>query len=152
MKLKEGMFAVKLYELEQQYGRMQSRMQICQQDDHKKIRQELQKAADEYKENELLLKSNVESSRSQAVAALAKAQLEYFRRVKNILEEELPEYLRSENGTPEGKNAEAAGLYAEYAIDFAVQSMKYALMAALKAIDAQMNAEDKDQAEEGKSA
>ena len=152
MKLKEGMFAVKLYELEQQYGRMQSRLQICQQDDHKKIRQELQKAADEYKENELLLKSNVETSRSQAVAALAKAQLEYFRRVKNLLEEELPEYLRSENGTPEGKNAEAAGLYAEYAIDFAVQSMKYALMAALKAIDAQMNAEDKDQAEEGKSA
>ena len=38
MKLKEGMFAVKLYELEQQYGRMQSRLQICQQDDHKKIR------------------------------------------------------------------------------------------------------------------
>ena len=135
MKLKEGMFAVKLYELEQQYGRMQSRLQICQQDDHKKIRQELQKAADEYKENELLLKSNVESSRSLAVAALAEAQLKYSQRVKNILEEEMPEYLYSETGTKEGKMAEAAGLYAEYAIDFAVQSMKYALMAALKAID-----------------
>ena len=66
MKLNEGMFAAKLYELEQQYGRMQSRLRLCQQEDHKKIRQELQRASDEYRENELLLKSNVESSRSPA--------------------------------------------------------------------------------------
>ena len=75
MKLNEGMFAAKLYELEQQYGRMQSRLRLCQQEDHKKIRQELQRASDEYRENELLLKSNVESSRSPAVTALADAQL-----------------------------------------------------------------------------
>ena len=39
MKLNEGMFAIKLYELEQQYGRMQSRLRLCQQEDHPKIRQ-----------------------------------------------------------------------------------------------------------------
>ena len=117
MKIKEGMFAVKLYELEQQYGRMQSRLHLCQQDDHQKIRRELQRATEEYQEDELLLKKNVENSRSPAVAALAEAQLEYSRRVKEIYDR-------------------------EYAIDFAVQSMRYALMTTLKAIDTQMDTEE----------
>ena len=94
MKIKEGMFAVKLYELEQQYGRMQSRLHLCQQDDHQKIRRELQRATEEYQEDELLLKKNVENSRSPAVAALAEAQLEYSRRVKEIYDRELPEYFQ----------------------------------------------------------
>ena len=142
MKLNEGMFAIKLYELEQQYGRMQSRLRLCQQEDHPKIRQELQKATDEYKENELLLQKNVEGSRSHAVAALAGAQLEYYKTVRNILEQELPKSLCSEANTTSEDKAEAAALYGEYAIDFAVQSTRYALIAALQAIDLQMSADE----------
>ena len=146
MKINEGMFAVKLYELERQYGRMQSRLRLCQQDDHQKIRQELQRVMEEYQEDELLLLNNVENSRSPAVAALAGAQLDYSRRAEQILEQELPEYLRDEDGSApeEGAKhqAEAAALYAEYAIDFAVQSMRYALMTALKAMDMQMDSEE----------
>ena len=33
-------------------------------------------------------------------------------------------------------------MYAEYAIDFAVQSMKYAVLAALMAVDQQMETEE----------
>ena len=146
MKINEGMFAVKLYELERQYGRMQSRLRLCQQDDHQKIRQELQRVMEEYQEDELLLLNNVENSRSPAVAALAGAQLDYSRRAEEILEQELPEYLQDEDGSApeEGAKhqAEAAALYAEYAIDFAVQSMRYALMTALKARDMQMDSEE----------
>lgn len=146
MKLSEGMFAVKLYELEREYGRMQSRLRLCQQDGHQKIRQELQRITEEYQEDELLLLNNVENSRSPAVAALADAQLDYSRRAEKILEQELPEYLRDEDGSApeEGAEhqAEAAALYAEYAIDFAVQSMRYALMTALKAMDMQMDSEE----------
>ena len=146
MKINEGMFAVKLYELERQYGRMQSRLRLCQQDDHQKIRQELQRVMEEYQEDELLLLNNVENSRSPAVAALAGAQLDYSHRAEEILEQELPEYLRDEDGSApeEGAKhqAEAAALYAEYAIDFAVQSMRYALMTALKAMDMQMDSEE----------
>ncbi|HIS68313.1 MAG TPA: hypothetical protein IAA58_02970 [Candidatus Gallacutalibacter stercoravium] len=142
MKINEGIFAIKLYELEQQYGRMQSRLHLCQTEDHSKIRQELQKSTDEYKENEILLKNNVEGSRSPAVAALAGAQLEYFQTVRRILEQELPDYLHSETSTSPEDRTEAAALYAEYAIDFAVQSARYALIAALKAIDQQMNSEE----------
>ena len=146
MKINEGMFAVKLYELERQYGRMQSRLRLCQQYDHQKIRQELQRVTEEYQEDELLLLNNVENSRSPAVAALADAQLDYSRRAEKILEQELPEYLQDEDGSApeEGAEhqAEAAALYAEYAIDFAVQSMRYALMTALKAMDMQMDSEE----------
>lgn len=146
MKLSEGMFAVKLYELEREYGRMQSRLRLCQQDNHQKIRQELQRVTEEYQEDELLLLNNVENSRSPAVAALADAQLDYSRRAEKILEQELPEYLQDEDGSApeEGAEhqAEAAALYAEYAIDFAVQSMRYALMTALKAMDMQMDSEE----------
>ncbi|MBS5725355.1 MAG: hypothetical protein KHW59_06200 [Clostridiales bacterium] len=142
MKINEGMFAIKLYEMEQQYGRIQSRLRLCQQEDHPKIRQELQKAIDEYKETEFLLQKNIEGCRSQAVAALARAQLEYYRTVRTISERELPDYLHSEAGTLSEDKAEAAALYGEYAIDFAIQSARYALIAALKAMDLQMNAEE----------
>lgn len=142
MKLNEGMFAIKLYELERQYGTLQSRLRLCQQENHDKIRQELQKAIDEYKENELLLQSNVESSRSQAVAALAGAQLEYFRTARKMLESTLPNYMHCESSSSMEDQTEATALYAEYAIDYAVQSMRYALIAALKSIDLQMSAEE----------
>ena len=39
--------------------------------------------------------------------------------------------------------AEAASLYAEYAMDFATQAMQYALIVALTAMDLQRNAEKK---------
>ena len=148
MKLNEGMFAIKLYELEQQYGRMQARLRICQQEDHARIRQELLRAEDECRENELLLQKNVESSRSPAVAALSDAQLSYFQKAKELLEIELPEYLSSEAGTPAESRTEAAALYTEYAIDFAVQSMRYALVAALKTINLQMSAEENNEQKE----
>ncbi len=142
MKESNGMFSIKLQELDQQYQRLQSRLRLCQQNSHTKIQEELEKAVNEYRENEALLQKNVEGCRSQAVAALAEAQLQYFQTSEMILEQKLPDYLHSETGTTLENKVEAAALYAEYAIDFAVRSMRYALIAALKAIDAQMNAEE----------
>ena len=84
----------------------------------------------------------MEGSRSPAVAALANAQLEYVRTVRKILEQELPDYLRSEASNASENKAEAAALYGEYAIDFAVQSTRYALIAVLKAMDLQMSVEE----------
>ena len=46
------------------------------------------------------------------------------------------------DGTTVEKEAEAKTLYAEYSIDFAVQAMNHALLAALTAIDAQMKCEE----------
>ena len=54
--------------------------------------------------------------------------------------------LHSEVNSVREDEAEAAALYAEYALDFATQAMKYALLASLTAIDLQMGAEEQEEA------
>lgn len=139
MELGQGIFAVKLYELEREYGQMCSRLQICQHQPHDRIVREKQSLEEEWKEADLLLQKNVETAHLASAAELAEAQLDYRRRVEQSLgraEEEQP--------GPE-ERAEAAALYAEYAIDFATQSMRHALLAAMEAIDLQMTCEERRQ-------
>ena len=142
MKLSQEIFAIKLYEMEQEYGRLQSRLRSCEQEDHKKIREELEKAKDDYKEHALALQRSAEGSRSLAVAELAQAQLEFSRKMQNLLKGRLEKHFRSEESNTAEDRAEAATLYAEYAIDLAAQTMRYALVASLAAIDLQMNFEE----------
>ncbi len=138
MQLNQEIFAIKLYELEQQYGQMISRLRLCRENSQETIRQKRRALQDEYREHDLQLKTTAESSRSPAVADLARLHLECFQGAEEILSRKLPSYLHSESSSQQEDQAEAAALYAEYAIDFAVQSMRYALIAALNAMDAQM--------------
>ena len=143
MKLNQELFAIKLYEMEQQYGKIQSRIHICGQENHKRIREELQKAKDEFHEHAMILEKSVEGSRSQAVAELARTQLECSKKMESLLQQgQLEQYLHSEKSSCAEDRAEAATLYAEYAMDYAVQTVQYALIAALSAIDIQMDSEE----------
>lgn len=142
MNLNQEIFAIKLYEMEKQYGKIQSRIHICGQEDQEKVRAELQKAMDEYHEQSLFLQNNVERSRSKAVTELARTQLECSKKMEALLTEgKIAQYLHSEKNSQTEDQAEAATLYAEYAIDYAVQTMQYALIAALSAMDLQMSVE-----------
>ena len=142
MKLSQGIFAIKLYELEHEYGKLQSRIRICGKENHKKVCEELEKATGEYQERSLLLRQSIEDSRSPAVSALGSIQLECRRKAEALLKKQLVRDLHSEMSTSKEDKAEAVTLYAEYAIDFATQAMQYALIAALKAIDLQMSEEE----------
>ena len=62
-------------------------------------------------------------------------------RVEQILREELPNEMHGRNQTSTADAAEAVSLYAEYAIDFSTQTMRYALMVALSALLLQRQAE-----------
>ncbi len=141
MELRDGIFAVKLCELERQYGLLQTRLELCQGAGHEKIRDILQDELNDYRENALLMERRAEGSQSPAVAELSSAQRDYDRRVEEILREKLPRLMRGEED-PQEEQAEAAALYAEYAIDFASQAMRGALLAALIAIDRQMSCEE----------
>ena len=66
MELRDGMFAVKLCELEHQYGLLRSRLELCQGADHEKIRHLLADVLDDYRENALLLEQSAEGCRSPA--------------------------------------------------------------------------------------
>ncbi|HIR93577.1 MAG TPA: hypothetical protein IAB98_09195 [Candidatus Egerieimonas intestinavium] len=100
--------------------------------------------------SELALRAKTENSRSAAVSALSRAQEEYYRQIEAILQEKLPRYLHNQDSTQTEDQAEAAALYAEYAVDFAVQSMRYALIAAMTAIDLQMTSQEQKNASDRK--
>ena len=141
MELESGMFAVKLEELDREYGRLRRRLAQCLGADHQRVREILRDVLDECRESDCLLRRSAEGCRCRAVAELAGAQRDYARRTGEILREEMPHLMPGENG-PQEEQAEAAALYAEYAMDFAVQSMRDALAAALAALDLQMDCEE----------
>lgn len=143
MTLNQDIFAVKLYEMEKQYGRLQSRLRICGRENREKLQAELEHAKEEYVENSLLLKQSIQGSRSPAVAELAQVQWEYMHKVEDLLKEKAEQFFHCEATSKEEDQAEAASLYAEYAMDFATQAMQYALIVALTAMDLQRNAEEK---------
>lgn len=137
MDIAQEVFAIKLYELEQQYGKLQTRLRLCGKESHRKIREELQKVKDEYEESHLLLQERLKNCRSQAVARLARAQLDYQDATESIVKKQLTYDLHGENTSSDQDEAEASALYAEFAIDFATLSMQQALIAALSALDRQ---------------
>ena len=126
MTLNQDIFAVKLYEMEKQYGRLQSRLRICGRENREKLQAELEHAKEE-----------------SAVAELAQVQWEYMHKVEDLLKEKAEPFFHCEASSKEEDQAEAASLYAEYAMDFATQAMQYALIVALTAMDLQRNAEEK---------
>lgn len=147
MKTDNSIFAVKLYEMEEQYGRLQCRIRICEQGGSDKIRTELKKAKDEYRENTLLLEERAGNCRSQAVAKLMKAQLEYRKRTGDLMEQ-LSKDIHWEDSSPEEDEDEADLLYAEFAMDFATLAAQQALIAALTALDRQKRGEDTEKKKE----
>lgn len=143
MNAQQQLFMGKLQEMERQYRKTTDRIGVCGQGDPAKVRQELQKAREEYRRSGLQLRQRIEESRSPAVAELAKAQLESNRKMERLLENgQLTRFLHSEENSGLEDRVEVAALYAEYAVDFAVQAMQYALIAALSAIDLQENTEE----------
>lgn len=139
MELSNGIFAVKLCELEREYGRLQSRIQLSQEKDPEQLHRTLERLRDEYDEQQLLLEQTARGCRLKAVGQLADVQREYGQRMERILKE------RVEAAAADGeeRQAEAVTLYAEYAIDFATLAMRYSLMAALSAMELQARLERK---------
>ena len=141
MGLEYAIFAVKLCELEREYGRLQSRIRLCRDKNGLRLQRELEELQEEYRGQKLLLEESVKASRSASAASLAAAQLEYSQRVERILRHELPEEMKGRTQSARTDQAEAMSLYAEYAIDFATQSMRQAMIAALSAMLLQRQAE-----------
>ena len=147
MKLGQELFSVKLHELKQEYGRLQTRIRLFSTQDTEQARRELAQLQDEYQQQDLLLDERIRACRSPCAASLAAAQSDYDRRVEQILLEELPNSMRGHNRTCTQDQAEAASLYAEYAIDFAAQSMRHALIGVMTAAILQQRADYEGDAE-----
>ena len=125
-----GMFSAKLREMEREYGTMQRELRRLEAGRENSPR-ELERIWREYEERLARLERTARTCRSPAMARMADLQREYERKMEQILQERL-------TGAGAEGQAEAA-LYAEYAMDFAVQTMRYALMAALSAAQLEKN-------------
>lgn len=126
-----GMFSAKLREMEREYGTMQRELRRLEAGRENSPR-ELERIWREYEEQLARLERTARTCRSPAMARMADLQREYERKMEQILQERL-------TGAGAEGQAEAAALYAEYAMDFAVQTMRYALMAALSAAQLEKN-------------
>lgn len=95
MNIDKSVFAYKLYEMEEQYGKLQCRIRICEQGDRRRIHSELEKAEDEYKENTLLLEKKARACRSPAVTRLTQAQLDYRQKIGDVMKKQVIKDLHS---------------------------------------------------------
>ena len=143
MKSKQEIFSAKLSELEEEYVRLQNRIRLFQEKDERQILEELRRLQKEGRQRQRLLNDRIRSSRSPSAASLARAQLDYEKQAEKILTDKLPNEMRGTNQTWAQDQAEAMSLYAEYAIDFAVQAVDRALCTSLSALVLQKQAEDK---------
>ncbi len=135
MELQQGIFAVKLCELEGEYGRLQSRIWACQEKDSNQMRALLEEIRSECEEQDLLMEQRIKGSCMKSVSELAKANLDYRHRIEDLLHAVLEQEMRGKNATETEDRAEASTLFAEFAIDFATQSMRYALRASIQALE-----------------
>lgn len=127
--------AAKLDELEREYGRLQDSMQTLSGKSAEQIARERRRIEDEFRVRNILLEQTAKSCRSPAVALLSDFQRDYGQRLEKILDSDLPGEIRGRTG--EEDRTEALALYAEYAIDFAAQAMRHALISALNAMELQ---------------
>lgn len=145
MNIGEGIFAYKLYELEEQYGKLQCRIRACEQGDRKKIKKELRKAWNEYEESSQLLQEKVRACRSPAVSRLSQAQLDYRKQTEDLMKKQIANDVHSDGSSPDEDKAEAGLLFAEYAMDFATLSMQQALIAAMSALEIESEKDESTQ-------
>lgn len=136
-----NLFASKLNELESEYAQMLARIQTCCEGTQEEIVQAKQALWEEYRAQETRLSEVISGGRSKAVTELSTLQLRYFQQLRSILEEKLPQYLDATSPPTDGSRAEAMALYAEFTIDNAIQSMRYALHAVFSSVELQMHTE-----------
>jgi len=141
MSIDHNMFTSKLNELDAEYTQMISKLKLC----YKGTIEDIHRAGEELLKDCLAQESGLQdvisSGRSQAITELSKLQLQYFQEIRAAATEKIPQYLNDMSDLTGTSRAEATALYAEFAIDNAVQAMRYALHAMLFAVELQMKAD-----------
>ena len=125
----QKLFYCKLDELGREYQLMQTHIALALDKHPDLLFEELESLEQEILQNHAKLEDFVSFSRSPAVSQLSSAHLDYCQKMEGITRN----LLLNMNETSE-ECAEAAALYAEYAMDFATQTTRFALIAAMEAI------------------
>ena len=150
--MNQSPFYAKIFELQQDDQLLQNCLELCHRTDPRALHQQMDAIRQEAEETTRRLQDDIRSSRSPAISRLAQAQRSYYLTVQSLIECTLPSDLHSEVSSPGEDQAEAITLCAEYALDFARQSIRHALYIALAAVDAQQNQDAHTPKQEEESA
>lgn len=131
METHKNIFGSKLKELDKDYE--QFRSHVLHAHEHSQcLGEEISSLKQELSESKRILQNTAAQSCSPALSRLASVQLGYCEQMET-LRGDLNTYM----GETRDDQAEALALYAETAMDFAAQGVRFALLAALEAIDIQ---------------
>ena len=142
MGCKSKILGAKLEETEKNYESLRHAIEALEQEDRREIKESMQKMTYELHRGESLLINAVKKAKSGMMEEMAEIQLEYCSKINRFLETQDEILNKDPTERAQEKYAEDMSLYAEYAIDLATQTVKYAVFAALKAIDLQMNVQE----------
>ena len=124
--------AVKLCELDERLARLHGRIHMTESAGRERLRGEISALSDECDAGELALGERLRNSKAGCLAPLA----EVYGRIEADI--------RAERERRGGSGAEERLLLAEYALDFAMQAADRALLAAMRAIDAERENEERN--------
>lgn len=137
----QDIFDVKLCELDERIAKLHGRILSAEHSKHSQIRQEIQKLRRECAEMAASLGSRLKFSKANDLVLLSRAYGE-IEGVIQRMEEDCQE--EPADGGKDGCLAERKILFAEYALDFAIQAADRALLLSMEAIDAQMTQQEKE--------
>ena len=129
--------SVKLYELDKKIGQVHSRIQMSEAASHEQIRATVKKLREECTENELVLRSKLQYSKAAVVAELSEA----YNRIEQVIQRQKEKI----KNTDDEFSVEEKILFAEYALDFAMQAANQALLVSMEALDAHMSQQEKEE-------
>ena len=125
--------SVKMYELDKKMQQVHSRIQLAETMDVEKLHQQIGQIQQDCEESQIILRNQLQHSRTECVMKLAKVYDEIENAVGRVLAAENVDIEKGKmlSGTEEKI------LTAEYALDFAMQAANRALLISLEAIAAQ---------------
>ncbi|MDD4508545.1 MAG: hypothetical protein PHN26_06395 [Eubacteriaceae bacterium] len=131
------MFITKEQELCHAYEQFVSSLKTLEINNHDKIKEKIKRLDVDNDTEMLKMKRMSENSKSKINTKLLQCQISYYKSMKNIINEEMIHRTAPSISMIE-QQTEASSLYAEYVVDFAKESMRQAVRAALVAADQQM--------------
>ena len=136
MEAEQGYFTIKLQEMNREYLKLQNQLQACCSTNHETIADAMQTLVERGNKDEQRLQQMIDNGHSTLAKSLAKTQLEY----KHSVDLHLQNMMQSSSSL--ATRVDTVALCAEYALDFAMLSMKQALYTVLTAIDLQMKIDE----------
>ncbi len=131
MDLSKNLFDVKVNELQEEYERFLSCLELLGTQDADRMQAIIRDMEEESEQQRQSLRRTIREARSPAAVQLVSVELDYLSRMQDIMEEAVS---RADAPGDTDRNTEVMALYTEYAIDTANHAVRHAYLSALRTV------------------